>query len=119
MAQKESQSGQFGKVSFFNQNSVEFAEMAKKRFEEFSGVQSELFQRFQEAGKQWLDRIQAEANFASEFASNLASARSIPDVLTACQECGARRFAMMADDAKHALDDMQKFMQTGARMLAN
>jgi hypothetical protein len=84
-----------------------------------TNVQNELFERYQEANKRWLDRAQAEASAASEFVSKLSSARSIPDAMTAYQDWGTRRFEMMADDAKHALDDTQKFWQSGTHMLTN
>lgn len=82
-------------------------------------VQTELFERFQEANKRWRDRVEAEARLTSEFVSKLSSARSIPDAMTAYQDWGTRRFDMMAKDAKHVLDDAQRFMLAGAHMLTN
>ena len=60
--------------------------------------------------------IRSELRF--QLASKLTAARSIPDAMTACQEWG-RRFEMMAEDGKHLLSDTQKFMETGAHLLAN
>jgi hypothetical protein len=101
MAQNESKTEQQGKAS------------------SVADVQTELFERFQAANKRWLDRAQAEASLASELVSKLSSARSIPDAMKAYQDWGTRRFEMMAEDAKHIMDDAQKFMQTGAHMLTN
>jgi hypothetical protein len=70
-----------------------------------------LVERFQEANTWWLGRFQAEAGLTSEFVSKLSSARSFPDAMNAYQEWGTRRFEMMAEDAKHVLDDTQTFMQ--------
>jgi hypothetical protein len=67
--------------------------------------------------QQWLDRIQAEASLASELASKLTAARSVPDAITAYQNWGSRRFEMMAEDTKHLWDDTQKFIQVSARVL--
>jgi hypothetical protein len=53
------------------------------------------------------------------IASVVSSARSIPDAMAACQDWGARRFEMMAEEAKHVLNDTQKFMQMGAHILAS
>jgi len=119
VAQKETQTERQDKVSLLNQIPVDFAETAKKQFKELADAQTELFEQFQEVNKRWLDRAQAEANLASEFVSKLLSARSIPDAMSACQDWGTRRFEMVADDAKHVLDDTQKFMQTSAHALAN
>ena len=65
MVQKEGQGERRGN-SLLNRMPIDFAEAAKKRFEELTDVQSELFSRH----KQWLDRVQAEAALSSEFVSN-------------------------------------------------
>lgn len=114
MVQKETQ-GEREKTRI----AVNFAETAKKQFEELSDVQSELFERFQEANKRWLNRIQAEASLSSEFVSKLSSAHSIPDAMNVYQEWGARRLEMMAEDVKRVMDDTQKLMQAGTHMLTN
>jgi hypothetical protein len=98
----------------FSLSSADFAAVAKKRLEEFASAQTELVEQLQEMNKQWLDRIQARANLASEFASKLRAAKSIPDAMTACQEWGNRRLEMASEDTRHGLDDAQKFIQTVA-----
>lgn len=119
MAQQGNKSEMSAKASLLSQLPAAFADATEKRFKELANAQSELFERVQEMNREWLVRMQAETNLASEFASKLSSARSIPDAMTAWQEWGARRFEMMAEDTKYVLDDTQKFMQTGAHMLAN
>jgi Phasin protein len=119
VAQKVSQSERQETGSLLSEIPADFAETAMRRFEECANAQTELFEQFQETNKQWLDRMQAEANLASEFVSKLSSAWSISDAMPAYQEWGTRRCEIMAEDAKHALDNMQKFIQTGADMLAS
>ena len=99
--------------------SGQFAAMGQRRIEEFLNARTDLLEKLQELNKQWLERVQSEANLASELASKLTAARSIPDTMTACQEWSNRRFEMMAEDGKHAFADAQKFMETGARLLSN
>ncbi len=98
---------------------TEFAEMGKKRVEEFVNAQTELVQKLQEMNRQWFDRAQSEANLASELASKLTAARSIPDAMAAYQQWTSRRFEMMAEDGKHLLADTQKLMEAAARLLPN
>ena len=107
------------KFPLFNLAPADFAVTAMKRFGEFNKAQTEQFDSLQEANRQWLDRLQAEANLASEFVSRLTAARSIPDAMTACQECGSRRLEMMVEDTKHLLDNTGKFMRTSAQLLAS
>lgn len=119
MGPKENQSERSGKASPFSQIPVDFAATMKKRMEGFAEAQTELFDQLQNANRHWLDRIQVEANAASEFATKLSSARSLPDAMTACKEWGARRFQMMAEDAAHVLNDARKFMRAGAHLIGN
>lgn len=97
----------------------ELAKMGNKRVEEFVSMQSDLFEQLQRRNRQWFERAQTEANLSSEFTMKLTSARSIPDAVTACQEYGARRFELMAEDGNHLLGDTQEFMGTVGRLLSN
>ena len=98
---------------------AEFAAMGKKRLEELTKAQTELLNKVEETNRKWFERMQSEANLASEFTSKLTAARSIPDAMLACQEWTSRRFEMIADDGKHLLAGTQKFMETGARLVSN
>ena len=112
MAQKE-------KSSSPNLMPAEFAEMGKRRVEEFVHTQTELVEKLQEMNRQWFDRAQSEANLASELASKLTAARSIPDVMAAYQEWASRRFEMMAEDGKHLLADTPKLTEAATHLLPN
>jgi hypothetical protein len=107
-----------GTQNAFPLNLTEIPGMGNKWIEDLIKVQTELFQKLQKSNKQWLDRLQSEANIASDFASTLASARSIPDVMVACQEWSNRRFVMMVEDGKQLFADAQKFMETSGRLLS-
>jgi hypothetical protein len=119
MAQKESHSGQTEKLPLPNLVTAEFAAMGKKRVEELAKVQKELLDKLQETNRRWLERMQLEMKFASEFASKLTTVRSIPDAAAVCQEWMTRRLEMMTEDGKRVFADTQKFMETGAHLLAN
>jgi len=109
MAQKEA----------FNLVFTEMAEMRKKRVEDFVSAQTELLNKFQEANRQWFDRMQSEANLALDFVNKVSAARSIPDAMTVCQEWANRRFEMMAEDGKRLFADSQKFIDAGTRLLSS
>jgi hypothetical protein len=96
MAEKDSQTERTKKSSLLEKSSLpvpsEFAAMGKRRIEDFVNAQTDLLEKLQASNRQWFDRMQSEANLASEFASKLTAARSIPDAMTACQEWANRRF---------------------------
>jgi hypothetical protein len=117
MSPREGQSDRPENRSLLDLGPAAFAAGAKERLENLTSAQTELLDLFRTTNQQWLDRMQAEAKLASEFASKLAAARSVPDAMAVCQEWSSRRFAMLAEDAKHVLDDTQKFMQTAAHVL--
>ncbi len=119
MAEKQRDVEQRRSVWPFELTAVDFASTAKKRMEGFANAQAELFQNWQDTNREWLDRIQAESNLASEFASKLTASRSIPEAMTAHQDWIRRRFEMMAEDTKHLMDNAQKFIQAGAHVFAN
>jgi Phasin protein len=118
MAQNEPRSEPTEQSFPLNLMPTEFAEIGKKGIENFINAQTELFDNVQELNREWLRRIQSEANLTSEFASKLTTARTPPDAMTVCQEWSRRRLELMAEDGKHLLTDTQKLMEAGARMLA-
>ncbi len=93
MAQKESHTEKSSSPLLMP---TEFAEMGKKRADEFVKTQTEFLEKLQEMNRQWFDRAQSEASLASEFTSKLTAARSIPEAMAAYQEWASRRFEMMA-----------------------
>ena len=103
----------------FELTAVDFTAHAKKRMEGFANAQAELFQNWQEANRQCLERVQVESNLASQFASKLTASRSIPEAMTAYQDWMTSHFEMMAEDAKHLMDKTQKFIQASAHVFAN
>lgn len=78
-----------------------------------------VLNRLQETNRQWFDRMQSEARLASDFANKVIAGPSIPDAMTACQECANRRFEMMAEDGKRLFADGQKLVEAGTHRLSN
>jgi hypothetical protein len=95
------------------------AETGKERAEEVFKLQAEFSKYFQEANKTWLARLQSEASLASQFASELTVARSIPETAMAWQHWAKRRIELFAEDSSRVLADTEKLMETGGRMLGN
>jgi hypothetical protein len=100
-------------------NTGELAALGKKRMGEFMRVHTEFLDELQETNRHWLDRIQSEANLASEFASKLSAARSMPDAMAVSRDWATQYFSMLAEDGKQLADDTRKFMERGVRLLSN
>lgn len=115
MAQKETPTDKTQKSSLPNFIPPEFTAMGKKRLEELVGMQAERVETLQEINRNWFDRMQLEATLASEFATKLTEARSIPETATACQEWATKRTEMAAEDARRILANGQKLAETGKK----
>ena len=119
MAQTQSTTVKAEKSSSSSLIPTEFAAMGTKRLKDFAATQKELLEELQEVNRIWFDRMQSEASLASEFATKLTAARSIPETATIYQDWASRRMAMAAEDTKRLLADSQKFIETGARLLSS
>ena len=108
-----------GTAGFERAEVTEFIAKTEKQFEDFTGSQAALLEKFGETNRQWLDRMQAEMSLAAKFSTKLIGARSFPEAMSTCQEWTSRRLEMAAEDTKHLLDDTQKFMQAGAHLLGS
>jgi hypothetical protein len=97
----------------------ELTAMGSERLNDFVNVQTEFLDKIEQSNRYWLDRLQSEANLASEFAAKLTAARSLPDAISVCQECTNRRIEMIAEDGRQAFTNTQSLMKTGARLWSN
>ena len=93
-------------------------DLGRQRSEELMKVQSELFEELHQTNRQWMYRLQSEAKLASDFATHLTAARTLPDAMAAYQQWSGQRLQMMAEDGKHLFSDGQKFMRAGARLMS-
>jgi hypothetical protein len=75
------------------------------------GAQKMMFEELVFFGDQMLERTRTEMHLFTEFAAKMASAHSVKDVKTMCQECG-----------QHQLDffrrDSERLFKHGERMIA-
>ena len=119
MAQKQPGGNRMDMPSLVNLMPADLAETGKKRMEDFLQAQNAFLETLQQANRQWLDRLQTEAAFVSEFSSKLSTTRSLPEAMSACQDYTKHWLKMMAEDGEHLFADSKALMETGARMMSN
>jgi hypothetical protein len=56
---------------------------------------------------------------ASELATRLTTARSVPDTAIMCQEWMGRRMEMFAENSRRFVADSQRFIEDSRRFLAD
>jgi hypothetical protein len=94
-------------------------EIGQKRAEALFEAQNELLIAFENLNRDWANRANAEAALASDATVKLMTARSIPDAANACQEWMTKRMDLWTQDSRWLLNDGQKFVQAGTRLLFN
>jgi hypothetical protein len=84
--------------------------MGKKQVEAMVDMQKELIQATEDLNREWVERLKAETELATEFAGKITAAKSIPEMAAIYQEWMQRRMEMFAAD-------MQKLTTLTARLL--
>jgi hypothetical protein len=106
MAQRE----QRGSATQPPPDSADIADMGKKQAEAMVDVQRQFMQTAEEVRREWVNRLKAEAELATEFANKITATKSIPETMGIYQEWMRRRMEMFASD-------MQKFMTLTTRLM--
>jgi hypothetical protein len=97
-------------------SSPQLAVIQKEGIEKLVDMESGLVQKLQQANQKWFSRAEAEANLASEFLTNLTSARSLPETTSAFQQWTTGRMELAAEDVRHFLADTQELVAAGAHL---
>jgi Phasin protein len=118
MSENETQADQAEPSASPNLIPPEFSAMGQKRLDELVAAQTHQFEKLAEIGRNWFERMQSEAALASELATKLTAARSVPEVATAYQEWGTRQMERAAEDAKRVFSEAQKLAESGAQLLS-
>jgi hypothetical protein len=99
--------------------STDLSGFAKATTENFSKIQKELGEVFEEANRHWAARAKSEADSASELIAKLSNARSLPDATAAYQEWMTQRVQRLGEDGQRLIADNQKLVSTWTKLLSN
>ena len=105
------------KSSPSNLGPAKFAKFGGKQAETSMEMQKEVGGPFEQANRDWLARLEKERDLASELASKLSAAKSLPDVAKEYQEWMTQRMEMMAEDSHKFFADSQKFMNSAVGLM--
>jgi Phasin protein len=119
MTQSEPQTPRFAQPTASDALSASFAEAGKKRVADMFKLQAEFSKFLQEANQNWFAHLKSETSAASQFAAELAAARSLPETAKAWEQWATRRMELFTAESKELFAEAEKFMATGARMFGN
>ena len=97
----------------------DFLQIGTKRFESLMEVHRKLLATFERVQRDRLARAMEETKLASEFATRVTSARSIPDIMAIYQQWITKCEEMIAEDGRKFLDDSQKVANAALSLLTN
>ena len=100
-------------ISLSDFNAGGFLVFETKRVEAVKEVQTQLLDTFEQFNLQQLARGKQEMAFASEFAGEITSARSVPDVMNAYQNWISKLMALYMEDGQRVLNTTKKLLSIG------
>ena len=100
-------------ISLSDFNAGGFLVFETKRVEAVKEAQTQLLDTFEQFNLQQLARGKQEMEFASEFAGEISSARSVPDVMNAYQNWISKRMALYMEDGQRVLNTTKKLLSIG------
>jgi hypothetical protein len=95
------------------------ARSAQQHAQSIFATQRELLDSLEQMNAHWFARAKSETELASALAGKLASARSVPDATDVYRDWLSRRMQRYVDDTNHVFLDVQKFIETGTRLMQN
>jgi hypothetical protein len=100
-------------------NAQNFFHIGARRFESLMEVHKKLLETFEQVQRDRLTRTMEETKLVSDFAAEITSARSIPEIMAIYQQWIAKCEAMIAEDGRKFLDDSQKVANAALSLLSN
>jgi hypothetical protein len=94
-------------------------ELSKSGVDAMTKMQAEFMGNLEELSRAWLSQTQASAALFNGLLTQLWNARSPPDTVAAYQQFMSRRMEMMVEDSRRFFASSEKFMNAGAKLLAN
>ena len=88
----------------------DFSIIGRKTFDRMVALQQNFLGALQDINQQWVATINAEIALASETLTKLAAAKSIPDTVAACQNCGTRQMEIVAENSRGLQAANEKIM---------
>lgn len=93
---------------------------ANKRVLDFLfGAQQILLEETVFATEEWLDRARTETHLFAELISKMASAHSVGNIKTMCEECGQHQIDFIRRDCDRAFKHGQRMIEAVSKLAGN
>ena len=78
-------------------------------------LQKEMYDVFQDIGREWFARATSGAELCFKHPNKLSAARSVSDALSGYQEWLGECMNMLGEESRHFISNGQKILDTGVR----
>jgi hypothetical protein len=94
------------------------AQIGADRFATLMDMQREFLNALEQIQRAQLARTMEGTNLAANLASKVASAKSIPEIMTIYQEWITRNMELFAEDSRRFMADSQRIANATTRLLS-
>ena len=101
----------------WNLDLATFGAVGRKQLEAAIAIQQELVGSFEEMNRMWVGQMRSKIELAMHFVVKLTEAKSVPDVLSAYDECASRQLEILAEDKRLLIINSEKILQAGAPLI--
>lgn len=95
----------------------QFIETGRQALGVTFGMQRVMLNEIAKASDEIFDRVRAEIEIASEFIARLATAHSVKEIATACNDCSQHQAEAFRQDSQMLFRHSQRFYEEASRVL--
>jgi len=95
------------------------ADLGKHHLDTLIRAQSQFLRDAEEMNRTWTSRVESEVALISALFTKLASAKTLPDTLSAYQECLSDHLQLLSQDSARIYEGAGKFLASSAHLFSN
>lgn len=99
-------------------NTSHLVESGKQALDVAFGVQKVMLDEMAKASGEVLERVRAEIEIASEFVARMASAHSVKEIATVCNDCGQHQAEAFRQDSQMLFRHSQRLYEQASKLFS-
>ncbi|MDR3464585.1 MAG: phasin family protein [Xanthobacteraceae bacterium] len=104
---------------FAAMNAISLMDSGKHALDVAFGVQKVVLDEMAKASGEVLERVRAEIEIASEFVARMASAHSVKEIATVCNDCGQHQAEAFRQDSQMLFRHSQRLYEQTSKLFAS
>ena len=100
-------------------SAAQFSELGQQQLGALLSMQQQFFDAAQDMNRAWTARTESEASIVSRLFTKLAAARTLPDAVSAYQECMGQQLDLLTKESRRIYEESGKLMSKSAHLFSN